>query len=82
MPDCSALPPPADDPEEIIGEASVHACRHGRIEVVRWFLDRGVDPDADGRLHMFFAAAVGGLDQIGVPGPFPGGDLVRSPNIS
>jgi hypothetical protein len=37
--------PPADDPEEIVGEAFVHACQHGRIGVVRWFLDRGVHPD-------------------------------------
>ncbi|HEX4816234.1 MAG TPA: ankyrin repeat domain-containing protein [Nonomuraea sp.] len=28
-----------------MGEAFVHACQHGRIEVVRWFLDRGVHPD-------------------------------------
>ncbi|WP_327583636.1 ankyrin repeat domain-containing protein [Nonomuraea sp. NBC_00507] len=37
--------PATDDPEEIVGEAFVHACQHGRIEVARWFLDRGVDPD-------------------------------------
>ncbi|MEV4896913.1 ankyrin repeat domain-containing protein, partial [Nonomuraea sp. NPDC055795] len=37
--------PPTDDPEEIVGEAFVHACQHGRIEVVRWLLDRGVHPD-------------------------------------
>ncbi|GAA4950455.1 hypothetical protein HD597_002570 [Nonomuraea thailandensis] len=37
--------PPSDDPAEIVGEAFVHACQHGRIEVVRWFLDRGVHPD-------------------------------------
>ncbi|MGR6917720.1 ankyrin repeat domain-containing protein [[Actinomadura] parvosata] len=37
--------PPTDDPEEIVGEAFVHACQHGRIEVVRWLLDRGVRPD-------------------------------------
>ncbi|MFD9945074.1 ankyrin repeat domain-containing protein [Nonomuraea sp. NPDC059023] len=37
--------PPTDDPEEIVGEAFVHACQHGRIEVVRWFLDHGVHPD-------------------------------------
>ncbi|MEO3871038.1 ankyrin repeat domain-containing protein [Nonomuraea sp. B12E4] len=37
--------PPTDDPEEIVGEAFVHACQHGRTEVVRWFLDLGVDPD-------------------------------------
>ena len=25
--------------------AFVHACQHGRIEVLRWFLDRGLNPD-------------------------------------
>ena len=28
-----------------MAEAFVHACQHGRTEVVRWFLDRGVNPD-------------------------------------
>lgn len=37
--------PPSDDREEIVGEAFVHACQHGRVEVVRWFLDHGVHPD-------------------------------------
>jgi hypothetical protein len=37
--------PATDDPEEIMAEAFVHACQHGRTEVVRWFLDRGVNPD-------------------------------------
>ena len=37
--------PATDDPEEIIAEAFVHACQHGRTEVARWFLDRGVSPD-------------------------------------
>jgi Ankyrin repeats (many copies) len=37
--------PAADDPEEIMAEAFVHACQHGRTEVVRWFLDRGLNPD-------------------------------------
>jgi hypothetical protein len=34
------------DPEQIMAEAFVHACQLGRTEVVRWFLDRGLDPDA------------------------------------
>ena len=38
--------PAASDPEEITAEAFVHACQHGRTEVVRWFLDRGLNPDA------------------------------------
>jgi Ankyrin repeats (3 copies)/Ankyrin repeats (many copies) len=37
--------PPTDDPEQITAEAFVHACQHGRTEVVRWFLDRGLNPD-------------------------------------
>jgi Ankyrin repeats (3 copies) len=37
--------PATSDPEEIIAEAFVHACQHGRTEVVRWFLDYGVSPD-------------------------------------
>ena len=37
--------PAIDDPEEIIAEAFVHACQHGRTEVARWFLDLGVSPD-------------------------------------
>jgi len=37
--------PPTDDPEQIMAEAFVHACQHGRTEVVRWFLDRGLNPD-------------------------------------
>jgi ankyrin repeat protein len=37
--------PATDDPQEIIAEAFVHACQHGRTEVVRWFLDLGVSPD-------------------------------------
>jgi ankyrin repeat protein len=35
----------SDDPEQIMAEAFVFACQHGRTEVVRWFLDRGLDPD-------------------------------------
>jgi ankyrin repeat protein len=38
--------PATSDPEEIMAEAFVHACQHGRTEVVRWFLDRGLNPDA------------------------------------
>jgi ankyrin repeat protein len=34
------------DPEQIMAEAFVHACQLGRTEVVRWFLDRGLNPDA------------------------------------
>jgi hypothetical protein len=37
--------PATDDPEEIMAEAFVYACQHGRTEVVRWFLDRGQNPD-------------------------------------
>jgi hypothetical protein len=37
--------PVTDDPEQLIAEAFVHACQHGRTEVVRWFLDRGLNPD-------------------------------------
>ena len=38
--------PVSDDPEQIMAEAFVYACQHGRTEVVRWFLDRGLNPDA------------------------------------
>ena len=38
--------PATGDPEQIMAEAFVHACQHGRTEVVRWFLDRGLNPDA------------------------------------
>ena len=37
--------PAADDPEQMMAEAFVHACQHGRTEVVRWFLERGLNPD-------------------------------------
>ena len=46
--DFSPIPPrkpAADDPEQIMAEAFVHACQHGRTELVRWFLDRGLNPD-------------------------------------
>lgn len=37
--------PPSGEPEQMLAEAFVHACQHGRTEVVRWFLDRGLNPD-------------------------------------
>jgi hypothetical protein len=37
--------PATSDPEEIMAEAFVHACQHGRTDVVRWFLDLGLNPD-------------------------------------
>ena len=46
--DFSPIPsriPATDDPEQIMAEAFIHACQHGRTEVVRWFLDRGLNPD-------------------------------------
>ncbi|MFI9555285.1 ankyrin repeat domain-containing protein [Nonomuraea endophytica] len=59
--------PPTDDPEEIVGEAFVHACQHGRIEVVRWFLDHGVHPDVApylGRTGLHWAIPGGRLPVI------------------
>ncbi|GAA2208294.1 hypothetical protein GCM10009850_037520 [Nonomuraea monospora] len=59
--------PATDDPEEIVGEAFVHACQHGRIEVVRWFLDRGVDPDVApylGRTGLHWAIPAGRADVV------------------
>ncbi|MEV0385850.1 ankyrin repeat domain-containing protein [Nonomuraea sp. NPDC050643] len=59
--------PPSDDPEEIVGEAFVHACQHGRTEVVRWFLDRGVHPDVApylGRTGLHWAIPGGRLPVI------------------
>lgn len=38
--------PATSDPEQVMAEAFVHACQHGRTEVVRWFLDRGLNPDS------------------------------------
>ena len=57
------LPIPArnsvtDDPEQIMAEAFVHACQQGRTEIVRWFLDRGLDPDVApyfGRIGLLWA---------------------------
>ena len=59
--------PATDDPEEIVGEAFVHACQHGRIEVVRWFLDRGVHPDVapyHGQTGLHWAIRSGHLEVI------------------
>ncbi|WP_157252862.1 ankyrin repeat domain-containing protein [Nonomuraea typhae] len=59
--------PASDDPGEIVAEAFVHACQHGRIEVVRWFLDRGVHPDVTpylGRTGLHWAIPGGRLAVI------------------
>ena len=59
--------PATDDPQEIIAEAFVHACQHGRTEVVRWFLDRGVSPDVApylGRTGLHWAIPYGHLEVI------------------
>ncbi|MEU4835623.1 ankyrin repeat domain-containing protein [Streptosporangium sp. NPDC023615] len=59
--------PPTDDPREIVGEALVHACQHGRTEVVRWFLDHGVHPDVApylGRTGLHWAIPDGHLDVV------------------
>ncbi len=59
--------PATDDPQEIIAEAFVHACQHGRTEVVRWFLDHGVSPDAApyfGRTGLHWAIPNGHLEVI------------------
>ncbi|MFG6201027.1 ankyrin repeat domain-containing protein [Nonomuraea sp. JJY05] len=50
-----------------MGEAFVHACQHGRTEVVRWFLDRGVHPDVApylGRTGLHWAIPGGRLPVI------------------
>jgi Ankyrin repeats (many copies) len=62
------------DPEEIIAEAFVHACQHGRTEVVRWFLDHGVRPDVApglGRtgLHWAILALAGVAGEVLPEGP-------------
>jgi ankyrin repeat protein len=59
--------PATDDPQEIVAEAFVHACQHGRIEVVRWLLDRGVDPDVApyyGRTGLHWAIPPGHLEVV------------------
>ena len=59
--------PGTDDQEEIIAEAFVHACQHGRTEVVRWFLDHRVSPDAApyfGRTGLHWAIPYGRLAVI------------------
>jgi hypothetical protein len=59
--------PATDDPEEILGEAFVHACQHGRTEVVRWFLDHGVEPDTapyHGRTGLHWAIASSSLEVV------------------
>jgi Ankyrin repeats (3 copies) len=59
--------PATDDPEEIIAEAFVHACQHGRTEVVRWFLDLRVRPDVApylGRTGLHWAIPYGHLEVI------------------
>jgi hypothetical protein len=59
--------PATDDPQEIVGEAFAHACQHGRIEIVRWFLDRGVHPDVGpyrGRTGLHWAILIGHLEVI------------------
>ncbi len=59
--------PATSDPEEIMAEAFVHACQHGRTEVVRWFLDLGVSPDVApyfGRTGLHWAIPNGHLEVI------------------
>jgi Ankyrin repeats (many copies) len=60
--------PTDDDPaEEVIAEAFVHACQHGRTEVVGWFLDLGVSPDVApyfGRTGLHWAIPYARLEVI------------------
>jgi len=59
--------PATSDPEEIMAEAFVHACQHGRTEVVRWFLDRGLNPDVApylGRTGLHWAIMYRQLDVV------------------
>jgi ankyrin repeat protein len=50
-----------------MAEAFVHACQHGRTEVVRWFLDLGVRPGVApylGRTGLHWAIPYGHLEVI------------------
>ncbi|HXL88333.1 MAG TPA: ankyrin repeat domain-containing protein [Streptosporangiaceae bacterium] len=61
--------PATDDPEQIMAEAFVHACQHGRTEVVRWFLDRGLNPDVApyfGRTGLVWAVMYQQLEVVGL----------------
>ena len=59
--------PATGDPHEIVAEAFVHACQHGRIEIVRWFLSLGVHPDVApyyGRTGLHWAIPPGHLEVV------------------
>jgi hypothetical protein len=59
--------PATDNPAEILAEAFVHACQHGRTEVVRWFLDHGVQPDTapyHGRTGLHWAIPSSSLEVV------------------
>jgi hypothetical protein len=61
--------PATDNPEQIMAEAFVHACQHGRTEVVRWFLDRGLNPDVApyfGRTGLVWAVMFQQLEVAGL----------------
>jgi hypothetical protein len=65
----TARNPATDDPEQIMAEAFVHACQHGRTEVVRWFLDRGLNPDVApyfGRTGLVWAVMYQQLEVAGL----------------
>jgi hypothetical protein len=68
--------PATDDPEQIMAEAFVYACRHGRIEVVRWFLDRGLTPTS--RLFRADRPGLGGHVPAGGGGRLALGTWCRS----
>lgn len=42
--------PAASGPDAVLAEAFACACQHGRAEVARWFLGRGLSPDVAGFL--------------------------------